>query len=137
MPPESKAGSMPPKSKANRSITPTSNMTNGNAGKRKQPDPLNSEMDGTTEDEEETSLQDMMANMGNLLSNLTTRMESYEKRSDDRDNPFISQAVFSAPPEASTNGAARGQIFSASIYLLHCPFLLPATHSQVHTFNIK
>ena len=63
-------------SKAKKGIATTSNMTKSKAGKKKQPDPVYSEMEGTTEDEEEPSLRDLMSNKGNMLSNLTTRMES-------------------------------------------------------------
>ena len=88
---------MPPKPKAKKSIAPASNNTKAKAGKRKQPDPVNSEMEETTEDEDEPSLWDTMTNIGNLLSNLTTRMESYEKRPDDRDDPATSKAGFLSP----------------------------------------
>ena len=101
---------MPPKSKAKRGIAPTSNKTKGGARKKKQPDPVYSEMVETTEDEEEPSLCGMMSNMGTLLLNLTTRMESYEKRLDDRNDPATSQVVFLALPEASTSSATREQV---------------------------
>ena len=47
----------------------------GKAAKRKQPLTEYSDTEGTTKDEEEPSLKDMMANIGAMLTNLTTRME--------------------------------------------------------------
>ena len=48
----------------------------GKAVKRKQPLTVYSDTQGTTEDEEESSLQDLMANMGAMLTNLTSREET-------------------------------------------------------------
>ena len=58
---------MPRNSKAKKGIAPTPNKTKEKA-RKKQPDRMSSETEGTTEDEDELCLQDMMSNMGNLLS---------------------------------------------------------------------
>ena len=56
----------------------------GKAVKRKQSLIVYSDTEGTTKDEEEPSLWDMIANIGAMLTNMTTRMEGYEKRHVDR-----------------------------------------------------
>ena len=99
---------MPHKSKSKK-ITFTTLKKKGKALKRKQPCTMYSDTEGTTKDEEEPSLQDMMANMGTMLTNLTTRMEGYKNRQVDRvDDTATSHMVFTPHPEASTSQAAAG-----------------------------
>ena len=51
-----------------------------------------------------------MANMGAMLTNLTTRMEGYEKRQEDSmDDRTTSHTIFIAQPEACTSHAAPGR----------------------------
>ena len=74
---------MPPKSKSKKMALTTLNKK-GKAAKRKQTLTVYSDTEGTTEDEEELALQDLMAKMDTMLTILITRMDGYEKRQSDR-----------------------------------------------------
>ena len=90
---------MPPKKKSKRGDDLSTPKKRGKSSK-KQPLPY-SDMDGTTDGEEEPSLKTNMS----LLTSMNTRMSQYEKRLDERNNSASVHAVYTVPPKPSTSRA--------------------------------
>ena len=90
---------MPPKSKSKKVIAPMSIKVKCKAKEKKKKQYAKySDMEGTTEDEEEPSVQDMMSSMRNMLKNLTNKMEGYEKWLDGRHDWASLTGIFLSPP---------------------------------------
>ena len=82
----------------------------GKALKRKsQPPNVQSDMEWTTQDDEDPSLELMMTNMGTLLSTLNTRMEGFARRQDHMEGTAVSHTVYTTPPVVSTGQDAEVQ----------------------------